>query len=221
MHRFGCVAGRRNDRFAGRRIFALVAISLFAAAARTHPGGVDSNGCHNDRKAGERHCHPERLVAKSLSSCERKPPAAGDEGVFFGKLVRVADGDTFEVKVQGVVMDFRLAEADAPEKDQPYGEAARKELYSLLRGQSIVLAPIDTDRYGRTVVFAWVGAQCINKEMIRRGAAWFYTEFAQGNAMQFIEEEARDAKTGLWALPLPQRVEPWVWRDRPRKPRRE
>ncbi len=170
----------------------LASSAMLVAAAFAHPGGIDKNGCHLDRQAGERHCHPERLVAKSLSTCELKaPPSVGDEGVFSGPFVRVSDGDTFEAKVQGVVMDFRLAEADAPEKDQPYGQPARKELATLLRGQTLVLVPIDTDRYGRTVVFAWVDGACVNKEMIRRGAAWFYTEFAQTNAMQFIEERAR------------------------------
>ena len=30
------------------------------------------------------------------------------------------------------------------------------------------------------------------------------------------EQQARDAKRGLWVLPLKDRVEPWVWRERKR-----
>jgi len=37
-----------------------------------------------------------------------QPPRAGDEGVFYGPLVRVKDGDSLVAKVQGVAMDFRL-----------------------------------------------------------------------------------------------------------------
>jgi endonuclease YncB( thermonuclease family) len=76
--------------------------------------------------------------------------------------------------------------------------------------------PIDTDRYGRTIVFAWIDSMCINKEMVRRGAAWFYDEFARSNALHLVEDDARDAKLGLWNLPRAKRVEPWVWRHEKR-----
>jgi len=204
-------------RTSNMKVIALIVLVAIPFLAFAHPGGLDENGCHKDKKAGERHCHPERLIAKTLSTCElKKPPKAGDEGVFFGRLVRVSDGDTFEARVQGVVMDFRLAEADAPEKDQPYGKDSSNELASLLRGRDLVLVPIDTDRYGRTVVFIWIGSTCVNKEMVRRGAAWFYDEYAKSDALHVVEDEARDAKTGLWGLPRKSRTEPWVWRHEKR-----
>src|SRR5262245_44519426 len=85
------------------------------------------------------------------------PPRAGDEGVFFGPLVRVKDGDSLVIKVQGVAMDFRLADIDAPELEQPYGRAAKRELATLVTGQQLVMLPLDTDRYGRTVAQVWAG----------------------------------------------------------------
>jgi endonuclease YncB( thermonuclease family) len=144
------------------------------------------------------------------------PPHAGDEGVFYGPLVRVKDGDSLVVKVQGVAMDFRLADIDAPERDQPYGRNAKQELASLASGGQLVLLPIDTDRYGRTVAQVWSGTTHLNAEMVRRGAAWFYAEFARGKALYDVEQEARSAKRGLWALPLKERIEPWLWRERAR-----
>jgi endonuclease YncB( thermonuclease family) len=201
-----------------RTIIALILLAALPMHAFAHAGGLDKKGCHNDSKAGEHHCHPERLLKEQLATCELKsPPKALDEGVFFGPFVRVVDGDTFQAKVQGVVMDFRLAEADAPESDQPYGDIATEKLESLLKGQKkLVLVPIDTDRYGRTVVFAWVRSTCVNKEMIRLGAAWFYDEFSHSNALHLIEDDARDAKEGLWNLPLEKRKEPWIWRGEKR-----
>lgn len=192
-------------------------LALASVSAFAHPGGLDSNGCHADRRAGERHCHPERLATKKLSTCSlKKPPRPGDEGVFFGRFVRAADGDTFEAMVQGVVMDFRLAEIDAPESDQPYGDESRTELFSLLRGQELVLVPIDTDYRGRTIVFVWRDAVCVNKEMIRRGAAWFYDEYAYGDALYHVEQGAQSSNAGLWALPPAQRVDPQRWRKEKR-----
>jgi endonuclease YncB( thermonuclease family) len=144
------------------------------------------------------------------------PPRAGDEGVFYGPLVRVKDGDSLVVKVQGVAMDFRLAEIDAPEIDQPYGQQAKRDLLALARGQQLVIMPLDTDRYGRTVAHVWNGSTHLNAEMVKRGAAWFYSKYAPRETLYYIEQEARAARRGLWTLPLQDRVEPWFWRERKR-----
>jgi endonuclease YncB( thermonuclease family) len=144
------------------------------------------------------------------------PPQAGDEGVFYGPLVRVKDGDSLVVRVQGVAMDFRLAEVDAPELDQPYGSRAKQELTSLTSGRQLVIMPLDTDRYGRTVAHVWNGSTHLNAEMVKRGAAWFYSEYSRSAMLYEVEKQARDVRRGLWALPLPERVEPWLWRERKR-----
>jgi hypothetical protein len=39
-----------------RFIYALFLI-IFATLAFAHPGGLNSEGCHNNRKTGEYHCH--------------------------------------------------------------------------------------------------------------------------------------------------------------------
>ena len=157
--------------------------------------------------------HAHRLGSKQLATCNLKQaPKAGDEGVFFGPLVRVVDGDTLHAKVQGVVMDFRLAEVDAPESPQPYGSRSRDELAKLVKGKQLVIVPTDTDRYGRTVAFVWIDGMCINEELVRRGAAYFYDEYAGDDFLFGVEEEARAEKRGLWALPPKDRIPPQVWR---------
>lgn len=188
-------------------------IAFIGSFASAHPGGVDEEGCHVDARSGKRHCHGHTFDAS-------KPARAGDEGVFFGPLVKVIDGDTFVVKIQGVPMEIRLAGIDAPEHDQPFGTQAREQLRALIGGQQCVLVPIDTDRYGRTIAHLWIGNTYANRELVRRGAAWFYTEFANDAALYATENAARDAKRGLWALPVNQRIEPWEWRNARRAPKR-
>jgi endonuclease YncB( thermonuclease family) len=190
---------------------------LIAAGAHGHAGSVGADGCHEDTARAKRHCHPERKSTRARSNAPpqftaARPPRPGDEGVFFGPLVRVTDGDTLRVKVQGVAMDFRLAQIDAPEKDQPYGSESRANLLRLVRDQQVVLVPFDTDRYGRTVADVWVGGRNVNRELVKNGSAWFYDEFSRDAALYEIEQQARSAKRGLWALPAAQRVEPWRWR---------
>ena len=68
----------------------------------------------------------------------------------------------------------------------------------------------DTDRYGRTVGRVYVGDLDVNAEMVKRGAAWVYRDYAKDPSR--LENEAKAAKRGLWALPEAQRCPPWDWR---------
>ena len=156
------------------------------------------------------------LVFAGSTAGEAHAPRAGDEGVFYGPLVRVKDGDSLVVKVQGVAMEIRLAGIDAPELDQPYGRDAKQVLVSIASGRQLVVKPLDTDRYGRTVAQVWNGETHLNAEIVKRGGAWFYSEYARSDALYAVEQEARKAKRGLWALRLEDRIEPWVWRERRR-----
>ncbi|MGH8175543.1 MAG: thermonuclease family protein [Steroidobacter sp.] len=193
----------------------MLTLVLSAPLAIAHPGGVDKDGCHRNAKSNKRHCHPEPPVYDVAH-----PPRVGDEGVFYGPLDRVTDGDSLFVKVQGVVMEFRLAEIDAPEYDQPYGSEARRALIGLIQGRPLVIAPFDTDSYGRTVAHIWVGDLQLNRELVKRGAAWFLSDYTRDESLYHIEQEARTAKRGLWGLPLKDRMEPWEWRKRKRAIRR-
>jgi len=145
-----------------------------------------------------------------------KPAHAGDEGVLYGPLVRVIDGDTLIVKVQGAALRVRLVGIDAPESDQRFGDIARYLLAGLIDGQECVLVYDEGDMYGRLVAHLWIGDTYANAEMVKRGMAWFDSESAPDNLLVSNEEEARDAKRGLWALPLEERVPPWEWRKEPR-----
>jgi micrococcal nuclease len=70
---------------------------------------------------------------------------------FTGKLVKVLDGDTVEVMHEGKAERIRLAQIDCPEKNQPFGQAAKRYVLDIA-AQKIVTVQVDTvDRYGRTV----------------------------------------------------------------------
>ena|SRR5688572_16966658 len=204
-----------------RRVFIALVICCLPGFATPHPGGLAEDGCHRDSRTDERHCHPERAKnakKKKPTYDSEHPPKAGDEGVFYGPFVRLVDGDTFYARVKGVDMEFRLQGIDAPEHDQPYGTESTALLGQLTRGpgQQLVLVFDDVDRYGRIVVQAWVGNLNINEEMVRRGAAWSESVYADDDRLFQIEEGARKRKEGLWALPAPDRIEPWVWRKEER-----
>ena len=55
-------------RFRFSLLFALLISVLLPSAAAPHPGGVDSYGCHHDRKNGGYHCHRGQFAGKSFAS---------------------------------------------------------------------------------------------------------------------------------------------------------
>nr|MBO2489683.1 YHYH domain-containing protein [Gammaproteobacteria bacterium] len=198
---------RRQRRARGRSVVGALVLAVLPLLCGAHPGAVDRQGCHLDRATGQRHCHPERA---------RKPmrgvPRAGEEGVFDGTLVWVSDGDTLRIRVHEQEMEIRLADIDAPERGQPYSWEAKLALIDLVRGGRLVIVPRDVDRYGRVVAHVWSDGVEINREMVQRGAAWFYPEFAESDTLYLEEQQARASGVGLWSLPAEQRLEPWLWR---------
>jgi endonuclease YncB( thermonuclease family) len=57
--------------------------------------------------------------------------------------------------------------------------------------------------------------------MVRRGAAWVFRRYSDDPELLRLEDEARAARRGLWALPEAERVPPWDWRAAERERRRE
>src|SRR5689334_3036099 len=130
-----------------------------------------------------------------------------------GRVVGIADGNTLTVLEDARRQTkVRLAEIDTPESGQPYGSRARQALSDLAFGKSVRVVVQDTDRYGRTVGRVYVGPLDVNAEMVRQGAAWVYRRYSHDASLLQLEQEAREARRGLWALPEAQRMPPWEWR---------
>ena len=129
-----------------------------------------------------------------------------------GRVVRVADGDSLTLLVNNREVEIRLAWIDAPEHDQPYGERAKRLLSGLVDGKYVLARVVATDDYGRSVARVYADNLYVNAEMIRRGAAWVYRQYAKEELLYGLEQEARQAGRGIWGLPGSEQVPPWVWR---------
>lgn len=128
-----------------------------------------------------------------------------------GRVVGVADGDTVTV-IDAAYTQYkvRLAQIDAPEKSQPFGQRSKQSLSDLVFGKTVSVDVIDTDRYGRQVGTITADSRNVNQEQIRRGLAWVYRQYAKDPALLVIEEEARRSRRGLWVDESP--LEPWLFR---------
>jgi endonuclease YncB( thermonuclease family) len=111
----------------------------------------------------------------------------------------VADGDSLVVK--GV--RIRLFGVDAFEYDQmcgrfDCGQAARRSLTELVRGQTVTCLQHDIDRYGRMVSVCTLGdGRDLGGEQVRRGMAVAYRRFSQAYVPQ--EKVAQAARAGAWS----------------------
>ncbi len=131
-------------------------------------------------------------------------------------VIAVTDGDTIKVRCgsEGAYeqVKIRLAEIDAPEKKQPFGEQSKQSLSQMCFGKQAEIRPQTKDRYGRTVARVTCGGVDSNKEQIARGMAWVYVKYVKDKSLYAVQKSARDAHTGLWVDPDP--IEPWNWRKR-------
>lgn len=131
-------------------------------------------------------------------------------------VVAIADGDTLTARCgePGAYeqVKVRLAEIDAPEKAQPFGNRSRQHLAALCFQRQATIRPTTTDRYGRAVARVECQGQDANLEQVRAGMAWAYTKYLTDPDVKRLEEAARAAKQGIWSDREP--VAPWVWRQR-------
>ncbi len=74
-----------------------------------------------------------------------------------GKVAKVADGDSITIlENTNAQHRIRLQGIDAPERKQPFGNASRKHLASLVAGKTVTVQWAKRDRYRRIVGFVIV-----------------------------------------------------------------
>ena len=135
---------------------------------------------------------------------------SGAGGIWKGKVVGVADGDTITVLQGRKQVIIRLHGIDTPEKAQDFGQVAKKFTAALVFGKIVSVKVITIGRYGRTVAVIHQGSKCLNEALVRAGLAWHYKRYSNSKKLAALEREARRKKRGLWAHKDP--VPPWNWR---------
>lgn len=146
------------------------------------------------------------LLTACMAGC--RAPAAP-----IWQVARVDDGDTVVLRKGGEVTRIRLAEIDAPERDQPFGRESRRMLTELLATGPIAVDPRGGDQFGRTLAVLYVGYTNVNEAMVARGGAWWFERYAPRNVtLAELQAGARSRRLGLWGSDEPP-VPPWEWRS--------
>lgn len=129
-------------------------------------------------------------------------------------VVAISDGDTLKVRCgepgQYEQVTVRLAEIDAPERSQAFGQRSKASLSELCFGQWASVAALTRDRYGRTVARVQCQGVDSSAEQVRTGMAWAFRRYLTDPEIARLEHAARAARAGLWRDIDP--VAPWEWR---------
>lgn len=149
------------------------------------------------------------LTTISLICCASVGFAAEER--FSGNVVAVFDGDTVEVLTAAKSkIRVRLANIDAPEKDQPYGQQSKQFLSDMVYRKPVEVLDLGGDQYGRRIGRIFVNGTEVNPQIVSEGLAWVYTKYNTDAGMPRREQEARRSSKGLWADSKP--VAPWSYR---------
>ena len=133
------------------------------------------------------------------------------------KVVRVIDGDTVVLLLDGKETTVRLIGVDTPETVHPhksvesYGKEASRFTENLLKGESVKLeyesGVSKLDKYGRTLAYLYrvPDGLFVNLEIVRQGYGHAYTQYPFQYMEQFrsYERAAREAEKGLWGPDVP------------------
>jgi micrococcal nuclease len=142
-----------------------------------------------------------------LVACEQTP--AAPPGSVEALAVRVVDGDTIDVEIEGETHKVRYIGIDTPELYHPtkapdeYAQEAYEKNRELVEGKTVYLEKdvSETDRYGRLLRYVYVGDTFVNAYLVQHGYAQvstyppdvkYYERFLE------LQREAREAGRGFW-----------------------
>lgn len=128
-----------------------------------------------------------------------------------GLVVHVVDGDTVDLLIDSRPVRVRLAQIDAPEMGQPFGNRSKESLIELVKEKEVVATWEVLDKYQRPIVNLSCDGININQEQVRRGMAWVYIKYAKDEKLFSLEMAARKDLIGLWSDHNV--LEPWLWRE--------
>ena len=135
-----------------------------------------------------------------------------------GRVVRVVDGDTYDVLAGGVVYRVRLLGVDAPEPDQPFGHQAGDSVARLLQSERpVLLGRRGVDLYGRTLTtvrlpVAGGPALALDSLLVVRGWAWVWDPKRRVAGRSAQQAAAVAGRRGLWKCEAVGVLTPRQWR---------
>jgi endonuclease YncB( thermonuclease family) len=118
--------------------------------------------------------------------------------MFTGKILRIKDGDTYEIDFGGLPITVRLANIDVPEKNTPFGKQASKEVKELLEGKTIDFEVVRFDNCGRHLCVIYLEGERLDEILVAQGLAWHWEKYSNHKDLVEIEKQAYEQGLGVW-----------------------
>ena len=131
------------------------------------------------------------------------PPLYAPSNGTPAEVIRVPDGDSLVVSLNGVEEKVRLIGINAPEQDECLGPESGEALRDLLDGATVLLEADEesTDQYGRLLRYVWIGDVLANRRQVAAGLA-IARGFPPNTQLQHLLDEAEDLASnqtlGIW-----------------------
>ncbi len=152
-------------------------------------------------------------VKTAVEAILTSPTSLGSKVLNNYQVVKVVDGDTVVVNINGKVETLRLIGINTPETVDPrkavecFGKEASNKAKAVLTGKVVQLeadpSQGERDKYGRLLRYIFLAdGTNFNKLMIGEGFAYEYTyhlPYQYQAQFKLAEREARELKKGLWA----------------------
>ncbi|OYD09657.1 thermonuclease family protein [Paludifilum halophilum] len=129
------------------------------------------------------------------------------------ELVRVVDGDTVTVNIEGKKESVRFLLVDTPETnhprlgEQPYGAQAKSFTKKMLNQAETVELEKDVserDKYGRLLAYLYADGVSVQEELLKKGlarVAYIYPPNVKYvDRYRSMQEEARHKQRGIWEV---------------------
>jgi len=165
----------------------------------------------NQAKQISEQAKKQAVEANALLNDESAAVAAPAEKYY--KVVKVVDGDTIDVSIDGQTERVRFLGINTPEVVDPrkpvecFGREASTKAHELLEGREVELEADATqtnrDKYNRLLRYARTREGLFyNLEIIKQGYAYEYTydlPYKYQVKFKAAQKEAQNKKVGLWA----------------------
>ena len=147
-----------------------------------------------------------RIAVPAAREASFAPPAGAVQAL----VVRIVDGDTIVVRLDGRQERVRYIGVNTPESVDPrrpvqcFGKDAAERNRALVEGQTVWLEKdvSDADQYGRLLRYVYTtDGQLVNATLIDEGYARVVTfppDVRHVDRLHALEREARGAGCGLW-----------------------
>ena len=116
-------------------------------------------------------------------------------------VTHVADGDSIDVEIGGVLQEVRLLGVNAPDRGECFADRSRDFLFDAVGGKSVTLDVRGQDQFTRALAIVVDDGEDINRRLVEQGMALATTpRDGDGLSGAYVEAEetAYRGAIGLW-----------------------